>query len=392
MSFQNCNDISHGSVSDPPKNEAIFERFPLLGNRASIVSTTTPNSGRSDAVIKRFWLQTISREINPELRVAKCQRIPHGGVVSILHHPRFMRASYGGLQICGSVHVCPVCATKIAERRKEELTAALAHWAGDVLMATFTLQHSADDRLADIAGALNGAYRLLRNGKMWQLFVSRSGLVGSITAREYTYGAAGWHPHLHALFFVNNLSASELSTLRSWLRERWSAAVCKYGRYAGYSVGCDVRRANDAGELVDYALKSASSWTAQAEMTKSNQKQGRKGGRSPQQLLDDAGRGDDQAAGLFREYSLYTYRKNALVWTPGLRALLLPDEEEELTDEQVATRQDEDARLLIVLTGAQWCVILGNDVRAELLLEAAAGDVDRVRAFVAQFGIELPSW
>ena len=72
-------------------------------------------------------------------------------------------ASYGGLQTCGSVWVCPVCGAKVVERRRGEIQQAMAqHRAcgGEVHLLTLTAPHTRFDVLeelqAKLGKALNG--------------------------------------------------------------------------------------------------------------------------------------------------------------------------------------------------------------------------------------------
>ena len=384
------------SVSLPPPAAQARERaagagVSPLGIYTSIASGVNPALGRGDGVKRRFTLQSIARDLRPSWRVAMCHRVPLVASVELYHHAKFASASYGGLMACGSVHICPVCGSKIAARRSAEVLDAAERWiarGGLVLMVTFTIQHALADCLADLAGALNVAYRAIKVGRPWQGFKASYGLVGSIAAREYTHGLInGWHPHLHALFFVRgDLSGRELIKLRAWLVSAWSSAVARLGRFASAARGVDVQISTD-GKLAPYLAKLGRSWSVGDELARANSKRSRSaGGRTPVQLLEDAPK-YEYAAGLFVEYANVTYRKNALVWSPGLRALLgMLDER---SDEEVAAELVEDARLLVQFDRLQWRVVLGNDARADVLLVAGAGDVALVVAFLAGFGIEL---
>ena len=78
--------------------------------------------------VQRFALQSMARAILPESRTAKCLRIrAFDSDVQVWKSREHGTASYGGLQTCGSVWTCPVCAAKIAERRRVELLDAMEH-------------------------------------------------------------------------------------------------------------------------------------------------------------------------------------------------------------------------------------------------------------------------
>ena len=81
----------------------------------------------SDRMADRFALQSVARSILPKSRTAKCLRIrAYQRDVEVWKSKEHNTASYGGLQTCGSVWTCPVCSSKIAERRRVEIQGAIA--------------------------------------------------------------------------------------------------------------------------------------------------------------------------------------------------------------------------------------------------------------------------
>src|SRR5215217_2776422 len=88
-----------------------------LGNHASIVSISNDDLKLATALYRRFALQSTARWLLPTWRIWRCLRVPHDELVDIFHNPEFKSASYGGLETCGSVHVCAICGGKIMGRR-----------------------------------------------------------------------------------------------------------------------------------------------------------------------------------------------------------------------------------------------------------------------------------
>src|SRR5665811_2290520 len=77
--------------------------------------------------VERFMLQSVVRKLFPKSRTNNCLRVRQGGQqIQVLKSTEHKTASYSGLQTCGSVWRCPVCAAKIAERRRVEIQAAMA--------------------------------------------------------------------------------------------------------------------------------------------------------------------------------------------------------------------------------------------------------------------------
>jgi len=345
-----------------------------------------PLLGRGDAAIHRFMLQSAARELVPGERVAKCLRVPVGSGVDVFYAPAARSAHYGGLQTCGSIWMCPVCASKISERRRLELDQALTAFDGVVVLATFTVQHRVSDALSALLDGFLVSLSRLRTSSPWSRIVQRYGVCGAVRAIEITHGSNGWHPHAHILFFLR--SGGDVVGFGAALRRRWLLLLDRAGLSASWSVGVDVRMADSA--VGDYVAKFGAQWTVAHELTKAAVKRSRSGaGRSVAELLSDyALNGDAEAGRLWREYALLFRGKKHLVWSRGLRDRLLPTVKE-LTDEELANQHDQVAVVLATLTLRQWSVVVGNDARAELLTVASSGDVAQLIDFLVSLGVEI---
>jgi hypothetical protein len=351
--------------------------------------TPPPFRGRGDAAIHRFMLQSAARELVPGERVAKCLRVPAGSGVDVFYAPAARSAHYGGLQTCGSIWMCPVCASKISERRRLELAQALTAHNGLVVLATFTVQHRASHALSTLLEGFLASLRRLRLGKPWQKIESRFDISGVIRAVEVTHGSNGWHPHAHLLFFLpGGTETLTMSLFGAALRCRWLGLLARTGLSASWAAGVDVRAADDA--VGDYVAKFGAQWTVAHELTKAAVKKTRSGaGRSMADLLSDYALNSDAEAGrLWREYALLFRGKKHLVWSRGLRDRLLGDVDE-LTDEELANKHDQVAVVLATLTLRQWSVVVANDARAELLTVASSGDVVQLIDFLVALGVEM---
>lgn len=348
--------------------------------------------------VKRFALQSIARELMPKERVGFClrglkQNPEEPARARVIYSPKAKKAHYGGLMVCGSVWMCPVCASKVTERRRLELAGAVSLWEGSVFMATFTLQHSREDKLEELRDYLKSAYRAIKSGRWWVDFEKRYGVVGSIAGTEITVSLAnGWHPHLHVLFF-SRVKNTELDreAVESDLLGRFKAVLAKKGRYVSAIYGVRVDQALDAQSDGDQALKSyASKWGLEDELTKSPVKSARSENGvehySPFQLLELYLSGQKWAGAWFRDYATAMKGSKQLVWSKGLRAVL--GLQTEKSDQELAEDLVEIGdQLLASLTWAQWKRVLASDARAELLEVADAGDQDRVKEFLRSLGV-----
>lgn len=357
-----------------------------LGDRQlGIVAKSVSPSRR----VERYQLQTYAARLLPDFRVSYCYKRPRSsdGVV-VVYHPGHAHASYSGLMSCGSVWTCPVCSSKISERRRLELAAAIEEWesrGGRVLLVTVTVRHKRGDNLGQTLAGLQDARQRLRRGKAAVTFDTRFGVAGHVTALEVTWGASGWHPHAHSLWFVGGDVDSQ--EFEAKLAGMWTKAVGAAGLRDVNDHGCTVQPAS--GAVGDYVAKFGT-WDAAAELAKGATKQGRVRGRSPFALLRDYGEhGDREAGRLFQEYARVFKGRRQLFWSRGLRKLLGLGVER--TDEQVAEETTAHGDELLTLDSEQWAVVAGQargcdgvrrDRRGELLDIAARGDVREVVAYL----------
>jgi hypothetical protein len=327
---------------------------------------------KPDQRFLRYQMQAAAKHVLPKHRVGICLRhqIEAYGNVDIFKHRETQKAFYGGLMVCGSVWVCPVCAAKISERRRQELkTAFKAHLdtGGYCTMVTLTFSHSPKDKLDDLLVALGKSMQDFSRGKRHDNFRKEIGLIGKIRAFEVTHGANGWHPHIHLLLMHSNeIEPWEWSNMEDKLYSMWSGACAKNGLATSREHGL---RMHDAAEASTYIGKWGDimdkPWGTDSEMTKANIKKGRGESITPFDMLrviiED---GDLEFEGKYQEYAKATKGKQQLVWSPGLKAKYLIEEK---TDEDIATEKVEAADLLGVLGWRDWKYILKNNLRYELL-------------------------
>src|SRR5712691_4776616 len=81
---------------------------------------TQGKSTQSDADWRqaKWQLQREAQALLPNERVAFCMRRIQARTVDVLYSVQHQSAHYGGLMVCGSVWVCPLCAAKISEHRR----------------------------------------------------------------------------------------------------------------------------------------------------------------------------------------------------------------------------------------------------------------------------------
>ena len=364
------------------------DSLPYLVTNANIA--TPP---QQTELVRRFYLQSLSRELLPDERVAECLRklIPIADVVPVMHSPGNHSAHYQGLIVCARIWICPVCASKITERRRQELTWAVQSSDFAVLLTTYTLRHNQSHTLEESLTAILDTYRGIKAGSHWGRTKKRIAWVGEVRALEVTYGTSGWHPHIHVLTLLEQpLTADGMEWLQHRLKARWLSILKNSGFTADWHYAVDVRTGTKA--IAEYIAKygrlpKKTGWTLEHEMTKQPVKRGKWQGATPMQLLEDYGNGDDSAGDLYIEYATQFKGRHQLQWSRGLRKLLGLDEEQK-TDEQLAKEDMAAAAILAILSRDDWRVVLGNDARAELLDVAASGSFELIEQFLHRLGIE----
>lgn len=336
--------------------------------------------------MERWKLQSVARGLLPTERVAKCLRwaIPHEVVKVWKSKKHADRAHYSGLMTCGSVWHCPVCAAKVSERRRVELSDGIAAWkaqGGEVLLLTQTVPHYAHQRLKTVLHGFTKAREFERRSRAWRDLKASVGLQGSVRALEVTIGDNGWHVHSHELLFLAPGRTVPLKTLEGAFLSVWRVSCVRVGLDAPNAHGVSL-------ENGEKAARYAGKWGLAEEVTKAHVKRGKFNNPTPWDLLrivaaDELEPGEISAAGeLFQEYAKAFKGKLQLVWSRGLRALLGLGPEK--TDEELAEEQEESAVLLGSLSRADWSRVLGAERRGELLEVAAVEGWPGVVALIAR--------
>lgn len=350
---------------------------------------TTPDKSysSSDARSNRWALKSVVNTFLPKSRTAKCMRwrIPDSTAsvspgssrplapIQLCKSKTHGKAFYNGLMACGSVWTCPVCAAKISERRRVELSdgmeaARIRNF--KTHFVTLTFPHGAGDDLQDIRTKMSAAYGRLSNGKYsvkgtLKKIDSENEIFGFIRAVEVTHGKNGFHPHIHMIVFTNDYVGS--SALETVYSKSWKNACRLAGLPEPNEYGCVVK---DGAFASDYISK----WGIEDEMTKANAKTSSNKGVTPWGLLKACLDGDvdgyppERAEMLFKIYAKSFHGQRQLYWSNGLRKLL--DLSKLVTDQEIAERVEDDGFLLSEITSDEWKAI--RYAKAEPILLAVA--------------------
>lgn len=346
---------------------------------------------------ERYYLQSLARELLPTERVAQCLRTiaPGSDAVEIHRNAEEQTAHYRNLLTCGRVWFCPVCSSKITEARAQELQFFCTHWneqGGAMALITLTLQHDKNDSLQKTLDILKKAKQKFKTGAPWLRIKENSLYAGSVGTTEVTHGRNGWHPHIHELWFFEYHLPLTHAQLENKLKQRWQTIVERLGGKTSHTHGLDFKTADTA--IYNYIAKyghqpTTNSWSIDREVTKAVSKRARSGSRTPWQLLDDYGQGDQEAGNLFQEYAATIKGRNQLNWSRDLKAQF--NDLDNQSDDELAAANDPDSALFAELTPKQWYSILNlpRDIRGEILSVTSTGNRSLLIDLLLHYGIEM---
>lgn len=376
--------------------ERLFKKIDLSGSPFNGVDEQTGELIQIDHVKKRavndqpihnrYKLLRTAQSILTGHRTCNCMKAMRDKLedVTILKHVETGTTSFAGLQTCGSVWACPVCAAKITEKRRvaiKGLNDQHKQLGRYLSFLTFTYPHQSTDNLKDLLVKMRKARAFLKAHRTYKTLCASYGLLGTVRALEVTHGQNGWHPHYHEIFYTT--IQPDYDHIKSVLFDVWEKACAKVGLPApAFDYGVDVQN----GDFVeDYIAKfghepSREMWTVDQEISKYPTKKSKsRKGRTPFQILEDAEK-DVNSALLYQEYVEAFKGERQLRIDPRLIELY---QVEDISDETLAEEQTEHAvevarvsrpvwlKLCQMAHNQVWHMTQFNDFRSVILSQAA---------------------
>lgn len=319
-------------------------------------------------------------------RTSLCKHAMTGAEVHLFQKVAEVKKGYFvGLQTCGSVWTCPICANRIQEVRRQEIATAMTHFyksGKQACMVTFTFPHTAKDTLKELLKCFAEALHDFKSGNPWTKFKNKYGFEGLIRSLEITRGGNGWHPHTHELLFIDKSVNEE--EFKEWMIQRWLKVCVK----AGLVDINDVKKQKQFLEhsldfkfncsTSDYLAKfdDKSNWGIDREIAKASTKQGKKDGMHPFEL---AYRGYNS---LFIEYTEAIKGRAQLFWSRGLKDKVGLND---IQDEEI-TEENEDDSFIGALDKDQWNKVVKTELRAKVLEMVEDGKkIEYIRLFIFRY-------
>lgn len=384
-----------------------------------------------------YWhLQAVAREVLQEKSITCCCRslIKNISNVSVIESSK-KSYSLSGVMRCGSVWKCPICATKVTEKRRKDLTKGMEFILGKgaySMMLTLTAPHYVNNSCDEVTTKISEALRIFYNREVWKGskkknggFEKELGIIGRIRALEVTFTQKGWHPHFHTIL----LSDKELppdkyeSTTRAILTHWQSCCVaaglpkpnehgvqlCNGSKVAKYISKWGISESSFTEIHKNLAGNDNNSWGIEAEMVKGFMKKGTNVAHiagvksySPFGILQkiaDINRDIDKLiktgnfeeastlknqssiwANRFREYVKCFKGRRQLIYSKGLRLKMDLDSNEK-SDEELVYEKEDGSRVFATIPIITWKAILSQEMRGQLL-EACRQGMDYLEAWI----------
>lgn len=296
------------------------------------------------------------------------------------------KAFYTGLQTCGSVWTCPICANKIQEVRRQEIACAMNYFyeleqKHQAVMITFTFPHAKTDKLAELLKKFKVALKSFKSGRPFIRFKKEFGYKGLIRSLEVTHGENGWHPHTHELFFV--LDDIDEDKFASDVRGMWWNFCLSVGlvkdkprkKKEFFAHAIDVKFKCSTSE---YLAKQddAKHWGVDREIARGvGKSENINKGKHPFKLADENNHE------LFIEYTTAIKNTAQIYWTPGLKDLVGVND---IDDETAAELEGEDEVIDVGnIPKRLWHTVTKKELRANVLeLAEEEKDIVYIRSFI----------
>lgn len=307
-------------------------------------------------------------------------------------------ASLAGVQTCGSVWSCPVCAARIATQRGKEISHAIDFMVEDghiPLMLTNTAWHSKEMPLKWLKNKFKQAHRYFVQSRRWRELKAMFGIKHSIKAVEVLYGFEnGWHPHQHAIVFAHAdaINSASHETLESWIsdcQDLWMKSLKRYGLTGIKEIALDVKASGDVKKtyLAKLGLNEDDTANLDYEISGGMNKDGK--GRSIWSLLYSAWQGQESNEKLYVEYVEAMSGDNWITWSHGLKDLCGIAEMEDEEAANIFADIDSPTEPLMQISDEEFLPVRKMFAQAELLeIAGITRNEEAVRQWLRELAID----
>jgi len=250
-------------------------------------------------------------------------------ILRLNNSPSESSASFSGLQTCGSIHACPVCASRQAAEKGEFITRAL-RWGKRAnkksMMLTLTARHNRYMPLAELETKFKAAWETFTAHRAWKKLKKELGICAWIANHEAPYGENGWHYHKHILLFADFDKIKEEKTQADFAA-LWIQCLALHGLEALPERAAKITTGSAVGDT--YLTKCGITVTEtngrlEYEMTGTQNKDS----KNQWELLEMSYYGNEHAGSLYLEYVQHMTGKKFLTTSHDLEKIIAETEAE----------------------------------------------------------------
>jgi hypothetical protein len=329
------------------------EQSSPLGNSANI-SATGKNTVKKFALLDHAKMLLGSVDLRNSKGEEKGQR-PHRTrvcyayraygqdaiVLRLNNNPSDSAASFGGLQTCGNIHACPVCASRVAREKGEYIQKAM-RWGKRAnkksMMLTLTARHNRAMSLDELETKVKAAWETFTAHRSWKKLKKQLGICAWMANHEAPFGEHGWHYHKHILLFAD-FDSLKGADVQADFAKLWIACLAIHGLDALPDRAAKITTGSAVGDT--YLTKCGITVTQtngriEYEMTASANKDS----KNQWELLEESYYGNTGSGELYIEYVQHMSGKNFLTTSKGLKKLIAEEPAEEPADGESDFMQD----------------------------------------------------
>lgn len=365
-----------------------------------------------DATLQHYLREVISKlPKNQQLQLkslALCGKrviIPQHGEAGVFVLSNGERAALFGNVTCKNPFACPVCSARMMSKYSSEIAVGLDEFKKRGLfgfMVTFTIPHLNYMSCREVTDILYNTYSYFRRtmkqkykrkhkGSVSGQFYNAIKVHHSVTVCEYTHGKNGWHPHFHAIWWIDAKQKDDVLAWEADLNEFWMATAKR--EMKKYWIKNKIRGNDEIvmqktvdnlfreGELegglfisksngvISESLSSdyISGWGANREVTGNYRKAAsHEGHRTPYQILEDAYNGDVDSERLYIEFLLQVTRKpvhHRVIWSRTGAKAIIKTALQVIKMSEICKKKDagENWHVLCWFTRESWFTVLEYD-------------------------------
>jgi hypothetical protein len=379
----------------------------MIGSPALDISQVSPppskdGASQSEGRRKLYGLRFIAGELLGG-RQANCGHLPvirEGDSVKIFSKDE-NNLFYSGLETCGSVWVCPVCALKITYQRANHVAEVLkafqeatfieglaVHKVYALGFLTLTTRHNIAEKCKDVKDRVLKAWRKINKSRRFVELCEKFNVVGDIRALEVKFSSrTGWHPHLH-IAYVANCSTGFLQWFGECVIDMW---LSEMGEQAGREGQKYLPILNYKG-ISDYINK----WDVADELTKAHTKVNSRGFQesySPFSMLEyirkmkHAGDNDNLRLFMWKYKEFAAAFKGAKQLTFSKRLIEIFNFLEIKSDEEITNEIQEGAVCELNIEYELFNKIAQNQLQAEILNIYQFEGIPEIIMLLMEFGV-----